>query len=322
MRQVNGFKKSFALFACFFITLTQAQDYPIKPITLIVPFAPGGGSDLVSRVVANELSKGLGQRVVIENKAGAGGNIGFAAGSRAAPDGYTLTTITQNITVNPHVLKEMPFDPLKDLQPISLMVQYYSMLVLSPSLPVQNVAELVAYGKANPGVLTGGHGGVGGQAHLSMVLIASAAGFKMEYIPYKGEAPVLPDLMAGRTSMTVQSFGGLGQHVDSGRLRAIGVTSPTRVPQFPKVPTIGETLPGFQLAGWYGIAVPAGTPAPIVKKLNDQMKIALNAPEVKKALTEMGLVVSYNTPEEFSTLIKDDYRRIQKVVAETGIKPQ
>ena len=183
MRQVNGFKKSFALIACFFITLTQAQDYPIKPITLIVPFAPGGGSDLVSRVVANELSKGLGQRVVIENKAGAGGNIGFAAGSRAAPDGYTLTTITQNITVNPHVLKEMPFDPLKDLQPISLMVQYYSMLVVSPSLPVQNVAELVAYGKANPGVLTGGHGGVGGQAHLSMVLIASAAGFKMEYIP-------------------------------------------------------------------------------------------------------------------------------------------
>ena len=300
----------------------DAQDYPSRPITLIVPFPPGGGSDLASRLIANEMSKGLGQRIVIENKAGAGGNIGFNAGAKAAPDGYTITTITQNITVNPHLLKEMPFDPLKDLLPIGVMVQVYSMLVATPSLPVSNVAELIAYGKARPGTLTGGHGGVGGQAHLSMLLLANAAGFKAEWIPYKGEAPVLLDLIGGRTSMTVQSLGGLGQHVQTGRLKALAVTSPTRMPQYPNVPAIAETLPGFEVAGWYGLAAPAGTPAAVVKRLSEQLRVVLDNPEVRKSLTEMGFVIKPHSPAEFGSLINSDYRRIQKLVADAGIKTE
>ena len=300
----------------------QGQDYPNRPITLIVPFAPGGGSDLASRLVANELSKALGQRIVIENKGGAGGNIGFAAGAKAAPDGYTLTTITQNITVNPHLTKDMPLDPLKDLQPIGVMVQVYSMLVTTPSLPVTNVAELVAFGKSRPGALTGGHGGVGGQAHLSMMLLANAAGFKAEYVPYRGEAPVLLDLIAGRTSMTVQSLGGLGQHVQTGKLRPIAVTSPTRMPQYPNVPAIAETIAGFEVAGWYGLAAPAGTPAPIVRRISEQLRLVLEQPELRKALSEMGFVVKPNSPDEFGALIRNDYRRIQKLVADAGIKPE
>ena len=252
---------------------SYAQDYPSKPITLIVPFAAGGGSDLVSRIVAKHLGERLGQTIVIDNRGGAGGNIGMTAGSRAAADGYTLTTITQNIAVNPHMYKQMPFDSLNGFQLVTNMVKYASMLVSYPELPAKTVAEFIAYGKANPNALTGGHGGIGGQAHLGMLMFAKMAGIKIEYAPYRGEGPVLVDLMSGRTQLTVQSMGGLGDYVKSGKLPALGVTSTKRSPLFPNIPTVAETLPGYELTGWYGIGAPPGTPMPIVIKLRNEIRV-------------------------------------------------
>ena len=307
--------------ASFALGSSYAQDYPTKPITLIVPFAAGGGSDLVSRIVAKYLGERLGQTIVIDNRGGAGGNIGMTAGSRAAPDGYTLTTITQNIAVNPHMYKQMPFDPLNGFQPVTNLVKYASMLVSYPGLPAKNVAELIAYGKANPNALTGGHGGIGGQAHLGMLMFAKMAGIKIEYVPYRGEGPVLADLMSGRTQLTVQSIGGLGDYVESGKLRALGVTSTKRSPLYPNIPAVAETVPDYELTGWYGIGAPPGTPMPIVINLRNEIKAVLDSPEVRKDFIARGYEIVGDTPEEFAKQLRSDYQKMKTLIEEAGIQP-
>ena len=263
----------------------------------------------------------LGQTIVIDNRGGAGGNIGMTAGSRAAPDGYTLTTITQNIAVNPHMYKQMPFDPLNGFQPVTNLVKYASMLVSYPGLPAKNVAELIAYGKANPNALTGGHGGIGGQAHLGMLMFAKMAGIKIEYVPYRGEGPVLADLMSGRTQLTVQSIGGLGDYVESGKLRALGVTSTKRSPLYPNIPAVAETVPDYELTGWYGIGAPPGTPMPIVIKLRNEIKAVLDSPEVRKDFIARGYEIVGDTPEEFAKQLRSDYQKMKTLIEEAGIQP-
>jgi tripartite-type tricarboxylate transporter receptor subunit TctC len=297
----------------------QAQDYPTKPITLIVPFAAGGGSDLVSRLVMKHLGERLGQSIVIDNRGGAGGNLGMAAGSRAAPDGYTLTVITQNITVNPHMYRQMPFDPLGAFQLITTMVKYASMLVAYPGLPATTVAELVAYGRERG--LTGGHGGVGGQGHLGMLMLARLGGVKIEMVSYRGEGPVLVDLIAGRTELTVQSIGGLGNHLETGTLRGLAVTALERSPLLPAVPAVAETLPGYDLTGWYGIGAPPGTPLPIVGRLRDEISAVLALPEVRKELLQRGFEPVGDTPAEFARQLHGDYRKMQLLIEDSGIKP-
>jgi tripartite-type tricarboxylate transporter receptor subunit TctC len=298
--------------------------WPNRPITVIMPFAAGGGSDFVTRVVMQRLSARLGQPITVDNRGGAGGNIGFAAGARAAPDGYTLTTVTQNITVNPHMYRDMPFDPVRDFQPVTILTEVGSALVVNARVPVRDVRELIAYARANPSGITGGNGGIGGQAQLSMDLLASMAGIQITQATYRGEGPVMNDLLANQVQITVQGFGGLDidSHLRSGALRAIAVTSDIRSPALPEVPTIAETLPGFRIVGWYGIAVPAATPRPIVQRLHDEIRAVLAEPETAARLTSRGLVVGNHTPEEFSAVIRADLERYRQIIASAGIQPQ
>jgi tripartite-type tricarboxylate transporter receptor subunit TctC len=298
--------------------------FPNRPITLIMPFAAGGGSDFVTRVVAQGLSARLGQPITVENRGGAGGNIGFAAGARAAPDGYTMVTLTQNITVNPHIYKDMPFDPLKDFAPLSIMTEVASVLVVRSALPVRSVPELIAYGKANPARLNAGNGGLGGQTHLTLELLARQAGIEINQVSYRGEGPVLNDMLGGQLDLTVQGLGGLdiASHLQSGALRALAVTSSRRSPLLPEVPTVAESIPGFVVVGWYGLAVPAATPAPIVRMLGDALRATLQAPEVSQRLTSRGLPVVANTGEEFTAVIRADHQKYGKLTADAGISPQ
>jgi tripartite-type tricarboxylate transporter receptor subunit TctC len=297
--------------------------WPSRPITLIMPFAAGGGSDFVSRLVAQGLSARLGQPIAVENRGGAGGNIGFAAGARAAPDGYTLTTITQNITVNPHMYRDLPFDPVQDFQPVTIMTEVGSVLVVNARLPVRTLPELIDYARANPRAVTAGNGGIGGQAMLSIELLASMAGIEITQVTYRGEGPVMNDLLAGQVQLTVQGFGGLDieGHLRSGALRAIAVTSGRRSPLLPDVPTIAETVPGFRIVGWYGIAVPPRTPQPIVQRLHDEIRAVLAEPEVAQRLTSRGLVLGKHTPEAFAAVIRADLERYGQIIGAAGIRP-
>jgi tripartite-type tricarboxylate transporter receptor subunit TctC len=324
MKAISTFVTRALAASALIVAASQAvrgQDYPTKPITLIVPFAAGGGSDLVGRLIAKHLGDRIGQTVVIENRGGAGGNLGMAAGSRAAPDGYTLTLLTQNITVNPHMNANMPFDPLNGFQPVTNMVQYASMLVSYPGLPAKTVTEIVSFGKANPKALNAGHGGIGGQAHLGMLMFAKMAAINIELVSYRGEGPVLVDLISGRTQLTIQSIGGLGNHLQSGTLNALGFTGAKRSPLFPNIPTVAEGVPGYELTGWYGIGAPPGTPMAIVTKLRNEIKAVLDMPEVKKDLIERGFDPVGDTPEEFGKTLRADYAKMKTLIEEAGIKP-
>lgn len=298
--------------------------WPNRPLTLVNAFAAGGGSDFVTRIVAQRLAVRLGQPVTVENRGGAGGNIGFAAGARAAADGYTITNTTQNITVNPYMYREMPFDPVRDFQHVTIMTEVGSVLVVNSRVPARTLSELIEYAKTNPRGLTAGNGGIGGQAMLTIELLASMAGIRIEQATYRGEGPVMNDLLAGQVQLTVQGFGGLDieGHLRSGALRAIAVTSDRRSPLLPDVPTIAETLPGFRIVGWYGLSVPAATPRPIVQRLHDETRAVLAEPEVAQRLTSRGLVLGNHTPEQFTQVVRDDLERYRQIIAGAGIQPQ
>jgi tripartite-type tricarboxylate transporter receptor subunit TctC len=298
--------------------------WPNRPLTLVNAFAAGGGSDFVTRIVAQRLAVRLGQPVTVENRGGAGGNIGFAAGARAAADGYTITNTTQNITVNPYMYREMPFDPVRDFQHVTIMTEVGSVLVVNSRVPARTLPELIEYAKTNPRGLTAGNGGIGGQAMLTIELLASMAGIRIEQATYRGEGPVMNDLLAGQVQLTVQGFGGLDieGHLRSGALRAIAVTSDRRSPLLPDVPTIAETLPGFRIVGWYGLSVPAATPRPIVQRLHDETRAVLAEPEVAQRLTSRGLVLGSHTPEQFTQVVRDDLERYRQIIAGAGIQPQ
>ena len=307
--------------------LAQAQgqvSWPNRPVTVINAFAAGGGSDFVTRIVAQRLQARLGQPFTVENRGGAGGNIGFSAGARAAPDGYTITNTTQNITVNPFMYREMPFDPVRDFQHVTILTEVGSVLVVNSRLPARTLPELIDYAKANPRALTAGNGGIGGQAMLSIELLASMAGIQITQATYRGEGPVMNDLLANQVQMTVQGFGGLDieGHLRSGALRAIAVTSDRRSPLLPDVPTIAETLPGFRIVGWYGLSVPAATPRAIVERIHDEARAVLADPEVAQRLTSRGLVVGNHTPEQFAQVVRDDLERYRRIIASAGIQPQ
>jgi tripartite-type tricarboxylate transporter receptor subunit TctC len=299
---------------------SHAQNYPNRPIRIIVPFAAGGGSDIVTRIVANKLSERLGQAVIIDNRGGAGGNIGMEAGAHAAPDGYTLTVLTQNIAVNPHIYKELNFKPLTDFAPITQMNRFYQVVIVNPSLPVKNFKELLDYAKAKPGTLTAGNGGIGGTAQMDIDLLAAMAGVNIVQVPYRGEAPVITDVIGGQLNMSITSFIGIAEFVKAGKLRALAVTSPKPAPQFPDLPTIGDAVPGYEMDGWYGIAAPAGTPAAIVKKLETEIGAVIKDPAINKSLVDRGFDPAGTSAEEFAKIIKSDYEKYGKLVRERNIK--
>jgi tripartite-type tricarboxylate transporter receptor subunit TctC len=301
----------------------QAQQYPTKPVRLVVPAAPGGGTDITARIIAPKLSEQLGQQVVVENRAGAGTMIGSEAVARAAPDGYTLLMGISTLAINPAMYKKVPYDALKDFAPISQVVSLPNVLVTHPSLPAKTVKELVAFARARPGQLNYASAGVGTNPHLSMELFLAMTGLKMTHVPYKGAGPGLVDTVAGHVSvMTPSIISGL-PHVRGGRLRALGVTSAKRAGGVPDIPTIAEAgVPGYDAVQWFGVLAPTATPRAIVVRLHGEIVRVLQAADVKGRLSGDGADPVGSSPEEFAAFLRAETAKWAKVVKDAGIQPE
>jgi tripartite-type tricarboxylate transporter receptor subunit TctC len=299
-----------------------AQDYPRKPLHLIVPFAPGGGNDTVARVIAQNLGAGLGQPVIVENRSGAGGIVGAELAARSLPDGYTLFLGgVGSHAVNPNLHAKLPYDPVKDFSPITLIASAPSVLVVHPSVPAGSIAEFTALAKANPGKLNYASNGNGSSAQLAAVLYESMAGVVMVHVPYKGLAPALVDLLSGEVQAMFSSVVAIGPHIKAGRLRALAVTGRRRSPLMPAVPTLAESgLPGYEAGSWYGMLAPAGTPPPVIGKLHDAIVRALAQPEVRERLAAEGAEVIGSTPEEFAAHIEAELARMGKLIRDARIR--
>mgnify|MGYP001432404017 CR=1 FL=1 len=297
-----------------------AQDYPNRTVRMIVPFPAGQASDTISRMVGDELSKALGQPVIVENRVGAGGNIGSEAGARAAPDGYTLTVATAALPISHHV-RRLNFDPAKDFAPITLMTVTPLVLIGRQDLPANSVRELVAYGKANPGKLTFASSGVGTSHQLSGELFKSLAGIDMLHVPYQGSAQAHVDLMGGRVDVMFDNIVPVTPHVTQGRLKALAVTTPERAKSLPNVPTMAESgHPDFEAVAWFGLLAPAGTPQPIVDRLNREITHILKRPEITERLAGMGAIVVANSPAEFRSFMQAEIDKWGPVVQRANIK--
>ena len=298
----------------------MAQAFPSKPITIIVPFAAGGTTDILARVLAQGLTTELGQSVIVDNRAGAGGNIGGQTAARAAADGYTLFMGTVGThAINAALYKKMPFDPIKDFAPLTRVANVPNLLVANPAQPYKNVHELIAYAKANPGKINFGSSGSGSSIHLSGELFKSMAKVDMQHVPYKGSAPAVTDLLGNQIGIMFDNMPSAIQHVRSGKLRPLAVTTAKRSPELPDVPTIAEAgVPGYEATSWFGMFAPAATPAPIVAKLNAAIARVLAQPATRKKIEEQGAEVYSETPEQFAAFIKQESVKWGKVVKESG----
>jgi len=299
-----------------------AQEYPRKAIRLIVPFAPGGGNDTVARAIAQSAGARLGQPMVVDNRAGAGGILGAELAAKSAPDGYTLFLGgVGSHAVNPNLHARLPYDPVKDFAPITLIASAPSVLVVHPSLPARTLAEFTALAKASPGRINYASNGNGSSAQLAAVLYESMAGVQMVHVPYKGLAPALVDLLAGEVQAMFSSAVAIVPNIKAGRLRALAVTGRRRAALLPEVPTLDESgVPGYEAGSWYGILAPAGTPQAIVAKLHEAIVHALARPEVRERLVSEGAEVIGSTPEAFAAHITAEFARIGKVIRDAGIR--
>lgn len=298
----------------------HAQSYPAKPVTIVVPFAAGGTTDILARVIGQALNKELGQSVLVDNRAGAGGNIGAQLAAKAVPDGHTLFMGTVGThAINQSLYRKLPFDPVKDFAPLTRVAMVPNLLVAHPGKPYKNVKELVAYAKANPGKVNFGSSGSGSSIHLSGELFNALAKVDMVHVPYKGSAPAVTDLVGGQIDVMFDNMPSAIQHVRSGRLRALAVTTAKRSPELPDVPTIAEAgVPGYEATSWFGMFAPAGTPAPVVARLNAALVKVLADPAVKKKLAEQGAEPYSETPEQFAEFIRKESAKWSKVVKESG----
>ena len=300
--------------------LAWAQAWPAKPVRMIIPYPPGGATDILGRLISQKLSPIIGQSVVVENRVGASGNVGFDYVAKSAPDGYTLLTGTANLTIAPAFSSKLPFNILTDFSPISQIVSSQNFLVVRPTLPVNNVKELIAYAKANPGKLTYGSSGIGTPL-LSIEILKSLAGIDIVHVPYKGDTPAVTDLLGGQIDMYCSTITGLVGFHKSGRLRGLGVTSRKRASSMPDMPTIEEAgVPGYELTSWYGILAAAGTPRPIVDQLNAAIVKIVAMPDVQQKMIEGGSDPQSSTPDEFAARIRADVAKFGKVVKDAGIK--
>jgi tripartite-type tricarboxylate transporter receptor subunit TctC len=299
----------------------EAQSYPVKPIRIVIPYPPGGGTDIVIRAVSGRLSEKLGQPVVVDNRGGATGTIGSEAVAHAAPDGYTLLAHTNaGITILPHLNKALPYDPIRDFAPVTLAASSPYLFVVNPKIAATTVAQLIALAKARPGELNYASSGNGASTHLAGLLFCQMAGVKMVHIPYKGSGPATTELLAGQVQMRFSSIPPVLPHVRSGRLRALAVTSAQRFSLLPDVPTVADTVPGFEVESWYGVFAPARTPPAIIKRLNTEFAAALGSPDVKALLATDGSVVVASSPERFGAIVRAEYARWAPVVKESGAK--
>ena len=305
-----------------FAGLAHAQDYPVKPIRMIVPYPPGGGTDVVARIVNEKLSQELGASIVIDNKGGAGGSVGTEIASKAPPDGYTILLTLSSHTINPKLYPKLGYDVERDFIPISLAASIPQILVANPAVPASTVPELIALMKANPGKYNYASVGIGSPAHIAGELLKLKTGVQMTHVPYKGGGPAMTDVIAGQVQLAIVSMPAALQFVKAGRVKAIAVASGKRSASAPDVPTIAETGLDVVVESWYGVLVPAKTPAPIVAKLNAAMVKVLAMPDVKEKLFAQGAEAVSNTPAEFEAIIHDELGRWEYVIREAKITPE
>ena len=299
-----------------------AQAYPTKPVRLIAASAPGGTSDILARLLAQQLTTDLGQTVVVENRAGASGIIGTDVVAKAPPDGYTLLLIQPSLTINPHIFAKVPHDAIRDFAPISLVVDVPQSVTVHPSVPARSVKELIALAKAGRGKLTNGSPGQGTHPHLTSERFQQAAGIKFEQVVYKGVGPAFIGLISGEVALVFSAVSSATPYIKSGKIRAIGVTSLKRLPAMPDVPTVAETLPGFESSQWFGILAPAGTPRPIIERLHQAITAASRTNDLKEKFAAMSMEPVNSTPEDFAKVIREESVTWAKVVKAAGIKPQ
>jgi tripartite-type tricarboxylate transporter receptor subunit TctC len=300
-----------------------AQTYPARPVRLVVASSPGGGSDVLARLVAPKLGEALGQQIVVENRAGASGIIGVDVVAKSAPDGYTLILTQTSLAINPAMFPKMPYDALRDLAPITEMVTTGSLLVVHRSIPAQSVRDLIAIAKSRPGQLVIGSSGSGTQPHLAGELFKIMAKVDMPQVLYKGAGHAVISLITGEVAVQFPNPPTVIEHVKSGRVRALAVTTAKRMRAMPELPTIAEAaLPGYEAAQWFGILARAGTPRAVIERLNQETNRVLNAPDMKERLLALGMDVHATTPEEFATRISSETQKWANVIKTAGIKPE
>ena len=324
---MNTIARSILLAASLALTGVQpalaAEAYPTRPIRLIVPFPPGGGTDIMGRLVESHLTEKLGVQTVVDNRGGAGGIIGTELAAKANPDGHTLLIgSVSTISINPSLHPKLPFDTVKDLAPVSLIASTPSVVVVTANLPARSVKELIALAKAKPGQLNFASAGSGTSHHLGGEFLKLTADINIVHVPYKGTAPAVTDLVSGQVSMMIANMPAVLPMIKAGRLRALAVTSLSRSSLMPELPTVAESgLPGFEVIVWYGVLAPAATPKPIIAKLNGYLKQMAGVPEVKERLAGQGAEAISNTPEEFARKIREDMKKWAKVVQVSGARP-
>lgn len=301
----------------------SVPDYPARPIRLIVPFAPGGGTDITARTIAQKLTERWGQQVIADNRPGANGTIGADLIAKAAPDGYTFGMISSSHSVNPSLMKKLSYDVVQDLAPITQATSQPYALVVHPSLPARSMKELIALARARPGALNYGSSGTGGLSHLSGALLGSLAKINIVHVPYKGGNPAMIDVIAGQIQMLYSTLLQAQSHIKSGKLRALGVTTAQRSPAAPQLPTMQEAgVAGYEVAGWYGVVAPAKMPPAIVTKLSQEIVRILHAPDVRDRMAADGSEAVGSSPEQFGAHIKSEVAKWRKLIQEAGIRAE
>src|SRR5918999_5443822 len=313
-----------AIFTALLLSLPLVafgQDYPARPIRFILPFPPGGGTDILGRLLAERLAANLGQPVVTENRGGAGGNVGAEAAARAAPDGYTIVLVAPSLAISPTLYSKLNYDPVKDFAPVSLVATVPNVMITQASLPVQTLQDFIAFAKSKPGALNFGSGGAGTSNHLAGELFNIVTGAKLVHVPYKGVNLAMQDVLAGNVHLVFIGIPAAAPHIKAGKLRALAIVAPQRSQALPEVPTVAEAgLRDFEVTTWYGVLAPAGTPRPIVTRLNSELVKVMHSPELKERLAATGTEPLTSTPDEFAAYIKREIAKWGEVVRKAGVK--
>jgi tripartite-type tricarboxylate transporter receptor subunit TctC len=312
-----------AAFALGFAAAALAQPWPSRPIRVIVPFPPGDAADIMARLIGPKMVERMGQQLIVENRPGASGQIGLELLKNAAADGYSIGVGQGgNLVVAPHTYRKLPYDPLKDFVPVALLATNYLAVVANPNVPFKTAAEMIAWAKANPGMLTLATNGEGGFPHLAFEQLRVMAGFTYTHVPYKGATQIITDVIGGQVQLGIGAYTSLSPHVLSGRVRLIAVTNPVRVPNKPELPIFAEAVPGYDSRGWFGYVAPAGTPREIVVKLNDEINRAMKQSDVADKMIAAGLIIVTEPPEFFGDMIRSDYAKYGKLARDIRFQPQ
>ncbi len=301
------------------VPAAQAQTWPTKPVTIVVPFVAGGTTDIVARALAQQLTSQLGQAVIIDNRGGAGGNLGAAVAAKAAPDGYTVFMATVAHTMAPGIYKKLTYDFQRDFDPVTTVASVPNVLIVNPNVKADSVPELIAYLKAHPGQVNYGSAGPGSTEHMSGELFRSLAGVQITHIPYKGGAPMMTDLISGQIQMAIETSASAEAQIKAGKVRALAVTSPAPSPAFPGVPPLRQFLPGYEVTTWYGMLVPHGTPAPVVERLYQETAKALRSEALLKRFVEFGATPGGEPPQQFAAFIKTETEKWTRVAKQAGV---